>query len=403
MKLITRIKNICLTPKTEWLAIEAEDSSFKALIIRYLLPLAALSAIAGLLGNSVIGRSLPFLGTYRIPFISGLGIAVSTLVMAVVAAFILSWVINSLASTFDGQKNSQQAFKLAIYAYTPAWLAGLLQILPGLGFLAILLSFYGFYLLYLGLPRLMKSPDDKSFVYTAVVVVSAVVLSALMHMSMAMFSGVSGLAKPAQTEVQFDPDSPMGKLQQFGQNMEEVSKKMEVAEKQGTPEQQMQIAMQSLGAVLGGGKKVEPIAIEQLKGFVPESFAGLLKKSNRAEKTGALGIKVSKVEATYADTNNATITLEISDQGGVGGLLSLASWVNVEDEKEDESGSEKSYKVDGRMTHEKSTKNGSNEFSVVVADRFMIKASGQGVNVNSLKNAVMALDLATLDALAKQH
>jgi hypothetical protein len=324
--------------------------------------------------------------------------------MAVVGAFILSLLINKLAPTFDGEKNSEQAFKLAVYSYTPAWVAGLLCILPSLTFLAVLASFYGLYLLYLGLPKLMKSPADKSLVYTAVVVVSAVVLSGLINISMAMLAGSSmmmgGMNPPPRTEAQFDPESPMGKLQKFSKNMEEVGKKMDTAEKQGTPEQQMQTAMQGLGALLGGGKVVEPIGIEQLKPFIPDTFAGLPKKSSRAEKTGALGLMVSKAEASYADDANAKVTLEISDMGGASGLLGLASWVNVEDEKEDEYGFEKTHKVDGRMVHEKSTQSGNNEFSIVIAERFMVKTTGQGVDINTLKNAVMALDLDKLDAIA---
>lgn len=406
MNIIERIKNICLTPKTEWPVIAAETSSAKALIVGYILPLATLSAVAGFMGNTLIGQSLPFIGTYRTPFVTGIGIAVFTVIMAIVGTFILSWVINGLASTFGGEKNSQQAFKLAVYAYTPAWVAGLLYILPSLTFLALFASLYGLYLLYLGLPLLMKSSADKSFRYTGLVVISAVVLSAIMSMAMAMITGSSimmgGARQPVQTDVQFDQESPLGKLQAFSKNMEAVGKKMETAEKQGTPEQQMQVAMEGLGAMLGGGKAVDPINIEQLKTFIPETFAGLPKKSSRAEKNGALGLMVSKAEASYGNDANVRVTLEISDLGGASGLLGLASWVNVEDEKEDEYGSEKTQKINGRMVHEKSSKNGNTEFSIVIAERFMVKTEGQGVDIATLKSAVTGLDLNKLETIAKQ-
>ena len=117
------------------------------------------------------------MGTYRVPFVTGLVVALFTFCMAVVGVFVLSLVINALAPTFGGEQNSTQALKVAVYSYTPAWIAGVLNIVPVLGILGIFAAFYALYLLYLGLPRLMKCPEDKAVAYTAVVVVCAIVLS----------------------------------------------------------------------------------------------------------------------------------------------------------------------------------------------------------------------------------
>ena len=84
----------------------------------------------------------------------GITLAVFTFVMGIVAVFVLSLVIDFLAPTFGGQKDNAQALKLAAYSYTPAWVAGVLQILPLLGVLGLLAGLYGIYLLYLGLPTL---------------------------------------------------------------------------------------------------------------------------------------------------------------------------------------------------------------------------------------------------------
>src|SRR5450759_243143 len=166
MGLVERAKNICLTPKTEWPVIAAETTATGSLIAGYVLPLAAIGAISAFIGGSLIGHSLPFMGTYRTPMVAGLGIAVFTFVMAIVGVFIISLIINLLAPSFGGEKNSQQALKVAVYCYTPAWVAGVFHIIPGLGIVALLASLYGLYLLYLGLPRLMKCPEDKAIGYT---------------------------------------------------------------------------------------------------------------------------------------------------------------------------------------------------------------------------------------------
>ena len=179
MNIVERVKKICLAPNTEWPVIAGETTSAGTLISGYVLPLAGISAIAGFIGGSLVGHTLPFIGTYRVPFVAGLGMAVFGVVMTLVGVFVLSLIINALAPTFGAQKNSDQALKVAVYSFTPAWVGGVFMILPALGMLAALGGLYGLYLMYLGLPRLMKCPDDKAIGYTAVVLICAIVLGAV--------------------------------------------------------------------------------------------------------------------------------------------------------------------------------------------------------------------------------
>ena len=196
MSMIDRIKNICLTPKTEWPVIAGETTATSALLTGYVLPLAAIGAITGFISSSLIGYTMPFIGgTYKTPMLAGVGMAVFALVMAVVGVFILSLIINALATSFGGQKDSAQALKVAVYSYTPAWLAGAFQILPWVGpLLAVLLSLYGLYLLFTGLPALMKNPQDKSIGYTVVVVICAIVLAVLIGLISAGIFGAGHMA-----------------------------------------------------------------------------------------------------------------------------------------------------------------------------------------------------------------
>src|ERR1700759_1050346 len=53
--LIDRIKNILLSPKTEWPAIEGEPTSIAQLYKSYVIPLAAFSALMSFLRMSIIG------------------------------------------------------------------------------------------------------------------------------------------------------------------------------------------------------------------------------------------------------------------------------------------------------------------------------------------------------------
>jgi hypothetical protein len=348
-------------------------------------------------------------GSYRVPLVTGIVTAALTFVLALVGIYVVALIINALAPSFGGEKNSTQALKVAVYSYTPGWVAGVLQILPMLGLLAVLAGLYGIYLIYLGLPRLMKCPQEKAASYTAVVVICAILLSIVVG---AVTSGIVGAAlvgshavpgrggHRASSSMQFDKDSPMGKLQAMGQALEESNKKMEAAKKSGDPNAQAAAAMAGLGALLGGGKRVDPVGIEQLKAFVPDTFAGLAKLSSNAEKTGVMGMMVSKASASYGDRAQKNVSLEISDSGGASGLLGMAAWANVQGEKEDDNGFERTQNVDGRLVHEKGSKRGgSNEFTVVVGSRFVVSAKGRGVDLNALKAAVSGLDLGKIEAM----
>lgn len=413
MAIVDRIKNICLKPNVEWPVIAAETTTTKDLIVGYVVPLAAIGPIAAFIGGTVIGRSLPFIGSYHVPMVAGLTLAIFTYIMSIVGIFVLSFIINALAPSFGGEKNSAQALKVAVYSYTPMWVAGVLNLLTALGLLAILAGCYGLYLLYLGLPRLMKAPQEKAVGYTVVVVICAIVLSAIIGVVGATVGGVglmgagalNGMAHPhvASEPVQFDKDSPMGKLQALGQAMADSNKKMEAAQKSGDPNAQAAAAMQGLGTLLGGGKRVDPIGIDQLKPFIPATFAGLPKTSGNAEKTGMTGLMVSKAEATYSDQAQKRVTLEVSDTGGASGLLGLAGWAGIQGEREDDNGFERTGKENGRLVHEKGSKHGgSNEFTIVLGDRFVVSAHGNGVELGELKTAVSGLDLGKLEALKDQ-
>lgn len=175
MNIVDRVKNILLSPATEWPVIAAETTPTQTLITGYVLPLAAISAVAGFIGQSLIGVSL--MGTtYRTPVATGLGLAIWGVAMAVVGVFICAYIINAFAPTFGAAKSDTQALKVAAYSFTPVWVLGVLQILPVLGMLAILGAIYAAYLMYLGLGVLMKAPDDKVVGYTAVVIIVVIVV-----------------------------------------------------------------------------------------------------------------------------------------------------------------------------------------------------------------------------------
>ncbi|RZJ01971.1 MAG: DUF1282 domain-containing protein [Brevundimonas sp.] len=166
--LAARVKGIILRPSPEWDVIDGEPATVKGLFSGYAMVLAAIGPIAGLIGGVVFGHSI----------IGSLLGALLGYAMALLSVLLIGIVIDALASSFGGVSNRTQAMKVAVYSSTPSWVAGAFGIIPPLGLIAAIVGgLYGLYVLYLGLPKLMKAPQDKAVIYTIVVVLIAIVIS----------------------------------------------------------------------------------------------------------------------------------------------------------------------------------------------------------------------------------
>ena len=173
--LFQRAKDILLKPKETWPVIAAEPATTGSIYVPYVLLLAAIGPLAGLIGGQVFG--ITFLGvTYHPPLAGALVSAVLSYGLTLASVFLLALVIDGLAPSFGGQKDQVQALKVAAYAGTAGWVGGIFGLIPALAIIGMLFALYGLYLLYLGLPALMKAPEDKALGYTAVVIVVAIVL-----------------------------------------------------------------------------------------------------------------------------------------------------------------------------------------------------------------------------------
>ena len=178
MALVDRVKNILLSPHTEWPVIDAEPATVASLYTGYIMPLAAIPVICQAIGMSTIGMTIPLIGThYRTPIVSAITSAAVLYVFGLIAVFIVALIVDGLAPTFGGTKNQVQALKVVAYSYTASWVGGVFSLVPALGIIGFLFALYSLYLLYLGLPVLMKSPPDKAVGYTVVVVICTIVVT----------------------------------------------------------------------------------------------------------------------------------------------------------------------------------------------------------------------------------
>lgn len=179
--LFDRVKDILISPKSEWAVIDAEPATVNGILTSYVMILAAIGPICSIIGLSVIG-----VYGIKFPFSYSVASAVFGYILAIASVYISALIIDALAPSFGAAKNSVRSMKVAAYAATPYFLAGIFQLLPMLSWLVWLGAIYGWFLLYLGLGTVMKSPQDKTVVYTIVVIVVEIVVAVVFAMIVGM-------------------------------------------------------------------------------------------------------------------------------------------------------------------------------------------------------------------------
>ncbi|MCZ8218456.1 MAG: Yip1 family protein [Acidovorax sp.] len=407
MNLIERAKRILLQPKEAWAAIDAESTDAATLFTRYAMVLAAIPAVCGFIGMSLIGFG-GFGVTIRVPFVSGLVNMVVSYVLSLVGIFVLGLIIDALAPTFGGQKNSIQALKVAVYASTAALLGGIFSLLPALAMLGLLAALYSIYLLYTGLPVLMRSAPEKSVGYTVVVIIGAIVVGVVIGAVSALVLPrggglMGGAAGPAITM-----NTPGGKvsidtagLEAAGKKMEEAARKMEEAQKSQDPAAIAAAtgdAAKAAAGLMGGG---QAIAAQALKAALPEKLAGLPRTGFDVQDGAALGLPTSQASAQYG-SDDKQLRLEIVDIGGLGQMAAMAMGM-AQGEKEDQTSAEKTWQEGGRTLHTRYEKDGSHaEFKTILKNGLVVSIEGDKVGVKELQGLMSQVDLNGLESLQRK-
>jgi hypothetical protein len=375
--LVARVKGILLKPAETWDEIDREQPSIGSLYTGYVMPLAAIPAVCMSIGMMLFGMGA-FGFSVKWDPVTAITQALLSFGLALAMVFVMTLVIENLAPTFGGTKDRMQAMKIAAYAPTASWISGVFDLLPGLWIVLLVGGAYSLYLLYLGLPKLMRVEREKSLPYFALVLVAAIVVGVIIVGVTRAAAGITG----AGGQVSGIVKTPGGGELDLAK-LEAASKRMEAAAKQ---------------AEAGTATATDPDA---LKAFLPASVAGFTREEVSASTGGAGGYQGSQAEARYAK-GAASLSLEVTDMGTAGALAGMASAFNVKSSKETATGYEKVGMVGGRMTQEsydRQAKTG--EYSVLVGERFLVHARGDGVSMDELKAAVGAVDQGRLEGLAK--
>jgi hypothetical protein len=452
--IINRIKNILLTPKSEWPIIAAEPSSIGQLYIGYVVPLTAWATLMSLLRLTLIGTRLPFGSLVRTPLAAGLGLAAWTFVGSFIGLFLVGLIVNLLAPTFGGTRYQTGALKVAAYSLTPAYMGSVLALSPVLpSLLQFIVLCYGLYVLYLGLPVVMRAPPDRALGYTATVVICTFLLGivfALAAGALGVFTHSTGLAgnnAAEQAAAQEQGAAAVGNVigNALGTDsrgkagitaaLSNLAKAGEQnAAPSSTPADSGGAAAQSqagdtaagapptsssadsaqnagaavggllgaLGGALGGDHPKAAVDFKSLTPLLPTNLPGMKRTQASGESQAAIGIKTTSATGTYQG-GNGTIKVEISDMSAVSGLMGMAGALVENSTSESDSGFERNQNIGGRTAHEKydaPTKHG--ELTIMVAKRYQVDLTGDGVDMSTLEQAAGQVDLARLEAMKDQ-
>ena len=411
MNLVERVQAILLKPKETWPVIAAEAGDIPSIYKNYLVYLAAIPAIAGFIGMSLVGVGA-FGVSFRVPFLTGLVNMVVGFVLALAMVYVLALIANALAPTFKGEKNLLNAFKLVAYGATAGMVGGIFNLLPALSMLGLLAALYSIYLLYTGIPVMMKAPEDKALGYTAVLIVCGIVAGIIVGAVSAMFTGGGagmhmGAASPSgDVEIKVpgsDVTINTSKLEEAAKKMEEAGKQMEAAQAKGDNAAAGKAMSEMMGAVMGTGQGGQPFAPETLQTFVPAKVGAMERTAIEARSDSAMGMTFSSVTSEFRN-EAGRVEVKVQDIGAMPTLMmAMGAWAQSTVSRETQDEVEKVYKKDGVAIKEEYRKDGSRaEMTMMLANGVMIEVTGDNVNMDGVRSAMNALDVKGLSGLQRK-
>ncbi|HEY4958751.1 MAG TPA: YIP1 family protein, partial [Caldimonas sp.] len=341
--LIQRILNITLKPKSEWPVIAAEPPSLARILVGCVIPLAAIQSVLGFIHRVVIGVSVPFIGNVRMPVASGLAVAVMGFVFALIGMFVLALIVNAWAPFFAARRNLAESLKVAAYAAVPGWLGSFFGILPVLGVLVGLLAgLYAIYVLYLGLPVVMRGPKEKALGYTVAVILTGIVCGVVLGALGAAVGGFShfGAMRPS-AEARAEEGAAitgnvlgsllgtddkgkaalgaaLGGLARAGQEAERAERAAAAAAPQPTPAEAAARAQRDavqVGNVIGGMLGTDP----QGRAALGAALGNLARTGQQVP--GAPGTPAADAALASAQSGNGAAVDPANAGAAVGGLL----------------------------------------------------------------------------------
>ena len=190
-------------------------------------------------------------------------------------------------------------------------------------------------------------------------------------------------------------------LEAASQKMQEATRQMEQAQKDGNSAAVVAAAGQAATAAMGAlGGAQGNVDAQALKAALPEQLAGLPRTGLEAQHNTAAGVSVGHVSADY-QKDDKHLRVEIIDMGGMSALAQMAGM--VQGEKETDGRVEKIWQEGGRTRQEEYHKDGSSaEAKSILKNGLVVSAQGSNMPIDEVRGALAKVDLGALEGLARK-
>lgn len=188
--ILSRAWGLLTAPNAEWDQVRQEDTSVPSLMFGYVAPVAAVPTFVGMLGQLIFGTATPGGAVVRPEVVPALANAVVTCLSVIALVYLVGLLINVIAEQFDGDRHELNALKVAAYTPTPVLVTGLFSIYPPLWWVGILGIGASAFLLFKGLPALMRCPEERALAYATTVMIVALIALLLILVLSACVMGV---------------------------------------------------------------------------------------------------------------------------------------------------------------------------------------------------------------------
>lgn len=167
-------------PYREWQEIRDEDENTSRLYLTPLLALAAIPAIASIIGTWMVGWEVSDSeGAVRLTFGSALQTGILIYLTILATVFIIAGAIFWMTHRAQIYPTYQSCVAFVTYLAVPIFIAGIVAIYP-LRWLALiaagLAACYSIYLLYIGIPAFLNTTKNKSFLMFICILAMALAL-----------------------------------------------------------------------------------------------------------------------------------------------------------------------------------------------------------------------------------
>ncbi|GAC1626443.1 MAG: hypothetical protein NVS4B5_18110 [Vulcanimicrobiaceae bacterium] len=188
---LVRALVLIVRPDRAWDQIATERTSFTRLLLGYVVPLAAVGPIATFGTLRLLGIHIAAHRVFRVAESVAIAGALQSFVAALGGVFLLAALIALLAPAFHARRDFADAFRIAAYAYTPMWIAGVFAglLVPFAVPLVAVAAADALLSLVLGLIAIGGAPPRRAAIFAAAVVAATVASGFLIGVLAALIRG----------------------------------------------------------------------------------------------------------------------------------------------------------------------------------------------------------------------